>query len=56
MQNIHDRVMSLAFDDAHVDLFTMDSQYSLGQGVIVQVTGSLQYKVQVLHRSLSVSK
>lgn len=37
--------MALGFDESQVDLYTMDSQYSLGNGVIVQVTGALGYKV-----------
>ncbi|KAK9810944.1 hypothetical protein WJX73_010835 [Symbiochloris irregularis] len=45
-KNIHDRVMALGFDESQVDLYTMDSQYSLGHGVIVQVTGALGYKGQ----------
>ena len=51
LQNIHDRVMALGFDESQVDLYTMDSQYSLGNGVIVQVTGALGYKVGLVQTS-----
>ena len=46
LQNIHDKVMSLNYQDAVTEIYSVDSQYSLSEGVIVQVTGSLQCTVR----------
>ena len=39
--------MSLGFEEAITEIWSVDSQYSMGDGVIVQVTGSLQCKVEL---------
>lgn len=38
---IHDKVMSLGYDECKAQIHSVDSQYSLKGGVIVQVTGTL---------------
>ena len=40
--------MSLGFEEAITEIWSVDSQYSMGDGVIVQVTGSLQCKVELI--------
>ena len=47
-QKIHDKVMSLEYQDAVTEIYSVDSQYSLNDGVIVQVTGSLRCTVSLL--------
>lgn len=44
-QNIHEKVLELDFEEAVTEIWSVDSQYSTHDGVIVQVTGSLQCKV-----------
>ncbi len=39
-------MLELAFDEAVTELWSVDSQYSAGDGVIVQVTGCLQSKAR----------
>ncbi len=46
-QKIHDKVMSLGYQDAVTEIYSVDSQYSLNDGVIVQVTGSLRCTVSL---------
>lgn len=46
-QKIHDKVMSLEYQDAVTEIYSVDSQYSLNDGVIVQVTGSLRCTVSL---------
>lgn len=38
--------MSLNYQDSDAAILSVDAQYSLQQGVIVQVTGTLQTKVR----------
>lgn len=45
LQKIHEKVMSLGYQDAVTEIYSVDSQYSLQDGVIVQVTGSLRCTV-----------
>jgi Nuclear transport factor 2 (NTF2) domain len=45
LQKIHEKVMSLGYQDAVTEIYSVDSQYSLNDGVIVQVTGSLRCTV-----------
>jgi Nuclear transport factor 2 (NTF2) domain len=45
VQKIHEKVMSLGYQDAVTEIYSVDSQYSLQDGVIVQVTGSLRCTV-----------
>lgn len=41
---IHETVMNLGYQDTMTEIFSVESQYSLGGSVVVQVTGSLQTK------------
>ncbi|KAK9811534.1 hypothetical protein WJX72_005492 [[Myrmecia] bisecta] len=43
-KNIHDKVMSLGLEEAIPQLYSVDAQSSLQNGVIVQVTGTLLTK------------
>ncbi|EIE21720.1 hypothetical protein COCSUDRAFT_83509 [Coccomyxa subellipsoidea C-169] len=43
-KNIHEKVLELDFEEAVTEIWSVDSQYSAHDGVIVQVTGSLQCK------------
>ncbi|KAK9908269.1 hypothetical protein WJX75_005216 [Coccomyxa subellipsoidea] len=43
-KNIHEKVLELDFEEAVTEIWSVDSQYSTHDGVIVQVTGSLQCK------------
>ncbi len=45
MQEIHEKVMLLDFDEAITEIWSVDCQHSASQGVLVQVAGSLQCKV-----------
>ncbi|EFN50901.1 hypothetical protein CHLNCDRAFT_141731 [Chlorella variabilis] len=42
-KTIHDLVMELGYEDTSTEIYTVDSQYSLGGGVVVQVTGIMQH-------------
>lgn len=41
---IQETVMNLNFEDTMTEIYSVDSQYSLSGGVVVQVTGALQNK------------
>ncbi|PSC67396.1 G3BP isoform X1 [Micractinium conductrix] len=41
-KTIHELVMELGYEDTRTEIHTIDSQYSLGGGVVVQVTGVMQ--------------
>ncbi|BDA44794.1 probable ras GTPase-activating protein-binding protein 2 at N-terminal half [Coccomyxa sp. Obi] len=43
-KDIHEKVLELNFEEAVTEIWSVDSQFSTGDGVIVQVTGSLQCK------------
>lgn len=45
MQGISDRVLAMGFEEAVTEIWSVDSQYSQNNGVMVMVTGSLQCKV-----------
>jgi Nuclear transport factor 2 (NTF2) domain len=45
LQNIHEKVMALGFEEALTEVLSVDSQYSANDGVIILVTGNLQSKV-----------
>jgi hypothetical protein len=49
MQNIHEKMMTLEYQDADAVTLSVDAQYSLQQGVIVQVTGYLQTLVSQMY-------
>ena len=42
--------MSMGFEEAVTEIWSVDSQYSQGEGVMVMVTGSLQCKVLELFK------
>ncbi|KAH7619628.1 hypothetical protein Ndes2526B_g06609 [Nannochloris sp. 'desiccata'] len=41
---IHETVMNLGYEDTMTEIYSVDSQYSKGGSVVVQVTGALQAK------------
>lgn len=41
---IHETVLTQGYEEALTEVFSVDSQYSTGGGVVVQVTGALQCK------------
>ena len=45
-QEINRKVVELGFDEAVTEIWSVDSQYSAGDGVIVQVTGCQQCKAR----------
>lgn len=45
MQSINERVSAMGFQEATTEIWSVDSQYSKDNGVMVLVTGSLQCKV-----------
>lgn len=49
-QGIHERIMQLNFRDCHARIRQVDSQSTLGQGVVVQVTGELSNAGQPMRR------
>ena len=48
MQHISDRVQAMGFQEATTEIWSVDSQYSKDNGVIVLVTGSLQCKASTV--------
>lgn len=46
LQHISERVQAMGFQEATTEIWSVDSQYSKDNGVMVLVTGSLQCKVQ----------
>ncbi|CAL1283810.1 unnamed protein product [Larinioides sclopetarius] len=48
--DIHDRIMQLNFRDCHAKIRQVDSQETLGDGVVVQVSGELSNNGQPMRR------
>lgn len=49
-QEIHKKIMSLNFCDCHAKIRQVDSQATVGNGVVVQVTGELSNNGQPMRR------
>ncbi|XP_054725027.1 ras GTPase-activating protein-binding protein 2-like [Uloborus diversus] len=49
-QDIHERIMQLNFRDCHAKIRQVDSQETLGDGVVVQVSGELSNNGQPMRR------
>lgn len=47
LQSIHEAVMNQGLEDTVTEVYSVDSQYSLNGGVVVQVTGTQSNKVRV---------
>ncbi|EDW84082.1 uncharacterized protein Dwil_GK13947 [Drosophila willistoni] len=49
-RDIHNRIQQLNFNDCHAKISQVDAQATLGQGVVVQVTGELSNDGQPMRR------
>lgn len=49
-KNIHNRILQLNFHDCHAKISQVDAQATLGNGVVVQVTGELSNDGQPMRR------
>lgn len=49
-KNIHNKIQQLNFNDCHAKISQVDSQATLGNGVVVQVTGELSNDGQPMRR------
>lgn len=56
LQHISERVQAMGFQEATTEIWSVDSQYSKDNGVMVLVTGSLQCKVRHQRCLLDTSK